>query len=66
MVPESNKKKEEELLRRSSRFIKYAEHRVFGQPKSTQNFGEGVVDADSSHLLSTCVDRKMMTWTCCV
>ena len=58
------KKEEEESLRRLSRLTKNAEHRLFGLTKGTQSFGKGVVDAVSSHLQSTFVDWKMMTWTC--
>ena len=57
--------KEEESPRRSSRLTKNAEHRVFRLPKGKKFFGTDFVDADSSHLQSTCVDWKMMTWTSC-
>ena len=60
------KKEEEELPRRLSRLTKTAEHIVFGLAKGTQNYGKGVVNADSSRLQSACVDLKMMTWICCV
>ena len=49
--------------RRSSRLIKNIEYTSFGQHKITQNFWTEVSDADSSHLQSTCVDWKIMTWT---
>ena len=59
------KKGEQKSPRKSSRLTENAEHSDFGLPNGTQNFGKGVVDADSSHLQSTCVDWKMMTWTSC-
>ena len=37
-----------------------------GFPKAHKISYKGAVDADSSHLQSTCVDWKMMTWTFCV
>ena len=59
-------KRKKKNCRNDPRLTKTAEHTVFGLPKGTQNFGKGVVDADSSHLQSAFVDLKMMTWTYCV
>jgi hypothetical protein len=57
---------EEESPRTSSRLTKNAEHRVFRLPKGKKFFGTEVVDADSSHPQSTCVDCKRKTQTCCI
>jgi hypothetical protein len=59
-------KEEVESPRRSSRLTKNAEHRVFRLPKGKKFFGTEVVDADSSHPQSTCVDCKRKTRTCCI
>ena len=56
----------EESPRRLSRLTKNAEHRVFRLPKGKKFFGTEVVDADSSHPQSTCVDCKRKTRTCCI
>ena len=59
--------KEEESPRRSSRLTKNSEHRVFRLlPKGKKLFGTEVVDADSFHPQSTCVDYKRKTRTCCI
>ena len=58
--------KEEESPRRSSRLTKNAEHRVFRLPKGKKFFGTEVVDVDSSHPQSTCVDCTRKIQTCCI
>jgi len=60
------KEEEKESPRRSSILTINAEHRVLRLPKGKKFFGTEVVDADSSHPQSTCVDCKRKTWTCCI